>query len=87
MVTHRVQLLDPPQPSVSVPHREPPPPARVGRTRALSGAIQLTSPEIAERLSVAGTPEECVAKLRSEIVDAGGNHLILAIIDAALVKA
>ncbi len=53
----------------------------------LAGAIELTPPEIAERLSVAGTPEECVAKLRSEIVDAGVNHLIFAITDAALVKA
>jgi 5,10-methylenetetrahydromethanopterin reductase len=53
----------------------------------LAGAIELTPPEIAERLSVAGTPEECVAKLRSEITDAGVNHLILAITDAALVKA
>ena len=38
-------------------------------------------------MSVAGTPEECVAKLRSEIADAGVNHIILAITDAALVKA
>src|SRR5918994_1049541 len=53
----------------------------------LAGAIELTSPEVAEKLSVAGTPEECVAKLRSEIVDAGVNHLIFAITDAALVKA
>jgi 5,10-methylenetetrahydromethanopterin reductase len=53
----------------------------------LTGAIELTPPEIAERLSVAGTPEECVAKLRSEIVDAGVNHLIFAITDAVLVKA
>ncbi|MGH8971001.1 MAG: LLM class flavin-dependent oxidoreductase, partial [Actinomycetes bacterium] len=53
----------------------------------LASAIELTSPEIAERLSVAGTPEECVTKLRTEIVDAGVNHLILAITDAALVKA
>ena len=52
----------------------------------LAGAIELTPPEIAERLSVAGTPEECVAKLRSEITDAGVNHLIFAITDAALVK-
>jgi alkanesulfonate monooxygenase SsuD/methylene tetrahydromethanopterin reductase-like flavin-dependent oxidoreductase (luciferase family) len=53
----------------------------------LAGAIELTPPDIAERLSVAGTPDECVAKLRSEIVDAGVNHLIFAITDAALVKA
>ena len=53
----------------------------------LTGAIELTPPDIAERLSVAGTPDECVAKLRSEIVDAGVNHLSFAITDAALVKA
>jgi 5,10-methylenetetrahydromethanopterin reductase len=53
----------------------------------LAAAIELTRPDIAERLSVAGTPEECVAKLRSEIVDAGVNHLIFAVTDAALVKA
>jgi len=52
-----------------------------------AGAIELTRPDIAERLSVAGTPEECVAKLRTEIVDAGVNHLIFAVTDAALVKA
>jgi 5,10-methylenetetrahydromethanopterin reductase len=53
----------------------------------LAGAIELTPLEIAEQLSVAGTPEECVAKLRSEVVDAGVNHLIFAITDAVLVKA
>ncbi len=52
----------------------------------LAAAVKLTSPELADRMSVAGTPEECVAKLRSEMVDAGINHLILAITDAALVK-
>jgi 5,10-methylenetetrahydromethanopterin reductase len=52
----------------------------------LATAVELTSPELADRLSVAGTPEECVAKMQSEMVDAGVNHLILAITDAALVK-
>ena len=36
-------------------------------------------------MSVAGTPEECVAKLK-EIEAAGVNHMILAITDASLVK-
>ena len=52
----------------------------------LASAVELTSPELADVLSVAGTPEECVAKLRSEMVDAGVNHLILAITDAGIVK-
>jgi 5,10-methylenetetrahydromethanopterin reductase len=53
----------------------------------LAAAVELTSPELADRMSVAGTPEECVAKMRTEMVDAGVNHLILAITDAAMVKA
>ena len=40
----------------------------------LAGAIELTPPALVERLSVAGTPAECVTKLRSQIVDAGVNH-------------
>lgn len=50
-------------------------------------AIELTTTEIAEKLSVAGTPEECVAKMKKEIEPAGVNHMILAITDASLVKA
>ncbi len=53
----------------------------------MARGIELTTPEIAERLSIAGTPEECAEKLQSEIVSAGINHLILAITDKALVKA
>ena len=53
----------------------------------LATAIELTSPELADRMSVSGTPEECVAKIRTEMADAGVNHVILAITDAALVKA
>ena len=51
----------------------------------LSGAIDATTTEIGDILSVAGTPEECVAKLK-EIEAAGVNHMILAITDASLVK-
>jgi len=53
----------------------------------LAKGIELTSPELADKLSIAGTPEECVAKIRSEIAPTGINHMILAITDAALVKA
>jgi 5,10-methylenetetrahydromethanopterin reductase len=53
----------------------------------LGGAIDLTSPELAETLSIAGTPEEVTEKIKREIEPAGINHMILAITDAALVKA
>ena len=52
----------------------------------LDKALELTSPEIAERLSIAGTPEECVAKIK-EIESAGVNHMILCITDPPIVKA
>lgn len=53
----------------------------------MAKGIELTSPDLADRLSVAGTPEECVAKIQDQIAPSGINHMILAITDAALVKA
>lgn len=52
----------------------------------LAKGIELTTPEIAEKLSFAGTPDEVVAKIQA-IEPAGVNHLIAAITDASLVKA
>ena len=52
----------------------------------LAKGIELTTPEIADKLSFAGTPEEVTAKIK-EIEPAGVNHLIAAITDASLVKA
>jgi 5,10-methylenetetrahydromethanopterin reductase len=49
-------------------------------------AVELFRPEYAEKLSVAGTPEECVEKIKANIQPAGVNHMILALSDAALVK-
>jgi 5,10-methylenetetrahydromethanopterin reductase len=49
-------------------------------------AVELFRPEYSEKLSLAGTPEECVEKIRSNIQPAGVNHMILALSDAALVK-
>ena len=51
----------------------------------MARGIELTTPDLAERLSVAGTPEECTRKLQ-DIAGAGVNHMILAITDATLVK-
>ncbi|GHB61706.1 hypothetical protein GCM10010377_60870 [Streptomyces viridiviolaceus] len=53
----------------------------------LSRGIELTTPEIAERLSIAGTPEECREKIRREIAPSGVNHVICAVTDRTLVKA
>ena len=53
----------------------------------LAKGVELTSPELAERLSVSGSPEECAAKIRDEIAPSGVNHMILAITDRSLVKA
>lgn len=53
----------------------------------LARGIELTSPDLAERLSVAGTPEECAAKLADDIAPSGVNHMILAVTDRALVNA
>jgi 5,10-methylenetetrahydromethanopterin reductase len=52
----------------------------------LARGIELTSPEIADRLSVAGTPEECREKIERDIAPSGVNHMICAITDRALVR-
>jgi 5,10-methylenetetrahydromethanopterin reductase len=49
-------------------------------------AVELFRPEYAEKLSVAGTPEECVEKIKADIEPTGINHMVLALSDAGLVK-
>jgi 5,10-methylenetetrahydromethanopterin reductase len=49
-------------------------------------AVELFRPEYAEKLSVAGTPEECVEKIKADIQPSGVNHMVLALSDASLVK-
>ena len=53
----------------------------------MAKGIELTTPDLAERLSIAGTPDEVAAKIKDQIEPTGVNHMILAITDAALVKA
>ncbi|MFF9904642.1 LLM class flavin-dependent oxidoreductase [Streptomyces olivaceus] len=52
----------------------------------LACGIELTTPEIADRLSVAGTPEERREKIERDIAPSGVNHMICAITDRTLVK-
>ncbi len=49
-------------------------------------AIELFRPELSEKLSIAGTPEECVEKIKTDIEPAGVNHMILCLTDAHLVE-
>ena len=50
-------------------------------------AIELTTPELTERLSLSGSPEEWVERIRRDVVPSGFNHLICAPIDPFLVEA
>jgi 5,10-methylenetetrahydromethanopterin reductase len=49
-------------------------------------AINMFSPEMAAKLSVAGTPEECAEQIKRDILPSGINHLIFALADAPLVQ-
>jgi len=51
----------------------------------LDKAYDMTTPEVAEKLSIAGTPEECVAQIK-EIESAGVNHMICCITDPVILK-
>jgi 5,10-methylenetetrahydromethanopterin reductase len=51
----------------------------------LDKALELTSPEVADKLSIAGTPEECAARIK-DIESTGVNHMILCVTDPAIVK-
>ena len=49
-------------------------------------AIGLFEPHYAEKLSLAGTPEEVVEKIKADLEPAGVNHMIFSLADPALVK-
>jgi len=48
--------------------------------------VELTSPELGEKLTCAGTPEEILEKIRRDVVPSGFNHVILALTDPYLVE-
>lgn len=50
-------------------------------------ALELTTPDLGEKFSVAGTPEEVVERLQRDIISTGVNHVIGAVVDPYLVKA
>ncbi|MFC5724248.1 LLM class flavin-dependent oxidoreductase [Streptomyces gamaensis] len=56
------------------------------RAGDLARSIALTPPEVAERLSVSGSPEECLEKIRTQLAPAGVNHVVCAVTDRTLVR-
>ncbi len=50
----------------------------------VAGAIELTSPEMVEKLAFSGTPEDVVEQINTNVVGTGMNHVILAIVDPYL---
>jgi len=50
-------------------------------------AMDLVTPDMAEKLAIAGTPEEVGSRLESLVTGTGVNHLILAPMDGLIVKA
>ncbi|MFT4088378.1 MAG: LLM class flavin-dependent oxidoreductase [Gordonia sp. (in: high G+C Gram-positive bacteria)] len=52
----------------------------------LEKVMELTTPELGDLLSVSGTPEEVVDKIKSDIAPAGVNHMVLAISDPTIVR-
>lgn len=49
-------------------------------------AVEAFEPRYAEKLALAGTPEEIVEKIKTDLEPAGVNHMILALSDPALVN-
>ena len=50
----------------------------------IARAVELFRPEHAETLSLAGTPEEIVEKIKTDIQPTGVNHMIFALSDASM---
>jgi 5,10-methylenetetrahydromethanopterin reductase len=49
-------------------------------------ALELTTSEIGERLSIAGAPEDWIERIRADIVPHGYNHIALGLVDPYLVE-
>jgi 5,10-methylenetetrahydromethanopterin reductase len=44
-------------------------------------AVELTAPEVAAKLCIAGTPEEWIAKIRDDFIPNGFTHIIFGLVD------
>jgi 5,10-methylenetetrahydromethanopterin reductase len=50
-------------------------------------ALRRTTPAIGEAFTVAGTPEECAERIRTDLVEPGIDHILLAVVDPTVVEA
>jgi 5,10-methylenetetrahydromethanopterin reductase len=50
-------------------------------------ALRQTSPEIGEALSISGSPESCAERIRTDLVAAGIDHVLLVLVDPVDVEA
>lgn len=50
------------------------------------GALELATPDITDPISIAGTAEEWIERIRGDFVPNGMNHLVLVVIDSPLVE-
>jgi 5,10-methylenetetrahydromethanopterin reductase len=50
-------------------------------------AIRCTTPEMGAAFALAGTPEDCIERIRRDFTDAGIDHIVMAIADPYLVSA
>jgi len=48
-------------------------------------ALELTTPEIGDRLSIAGTPTDWIERIRADIAPHGYNHIALGLVDPHLI--
>jgi 5,10-methylenetetrahydromethanopterin reductase len=48
--------------------------------------VRLTTPDLGDKLTCAGTPEEIVERIRRDVVPSGFNHVVLALTDPFLVE-
>jgi 5,10-methylenetetrahydromethanopterin reductase len=49
-------------------------------------ASRRATPELGEALTIAGTPEECADRIRTDLVDAGVDQVLLAIVDPTVAE-
>jgi 5,10-methylenetetrahydromethanopterin reductase len=49
-------------------------------------ALELTTPEIGDRLSIAGTPNHWIERIRADVAPHGYNHIALGLVDPSLIE-
>ena len=49
-------------------------------------ALELTTPEIGDRLSIAGTPNDWIERIRADVAPHGYNHIALGLVDPSLIE-